>query len=97
MINGNLPMFLDKLYWLEDLSVIFQEREYFIHGSGSILEDGQKSYHLEALELNGGMMDSVVFSCDAPTPLECVKQFREAPIWDGKCFDAVEQTIEWVD
>lgn len=98
MINGNLQVFLDKLYLLEDLSVKFHDKTYFIHGyKMPVIENSAPPFHLEVLILAEDDSGKPLFSCDASTCTECVSQFRHAPVWDGKTFDEAEPEIECID
>ena len=96
MINGDLPTFLDKLYWLEDLGILFQGREYLIQGYGENIGKPDQVFHIEVFETTGNVAGEMLLEHDAKTSAECSEVFRKAPIWDGRSFDEAESEIEWI-
>ena len=95
MINGDLAYFLDKLYLLEDLEVVFRGRQYLIQGwTENIRKPGQFS-HIEMFRTDE-VEDDYDFYLDAPTNTQCATALLRAKIWDGMDFYQAEREIEWV-
>ena len=95
MINGNLQMFLDTLYLLEDLEVIFRGREYLIQGWTENIGSPNQFSHIEMFRTDE-VEEGYDFQCDAPTNTQCATAFLRAKVWDGMDFYQAEREIEWV-
>lgn len=94
MIDGNVKDFIDKLYY-EDHYVLYENRKYFFNGCQHKMSDGKTlSVFLEIYELTSG---KTVFTTEKPTADECIEAFENAPVWHGKTFYEVQDSMRWVD
>lgn len=91
MINGNVNEFVDNLHIGIEMMVRFANIDFFIQGWN---EDNK--YHLERWNYKD-VFDSNRWSCDDENSDKCVKEFLEAPMWNGQKFYDVENSIEWID
>jgi len=88
MINGDLNAFLDSLYVCNDMYIRYEGSVYFIQGfsRGDV-------FHLE--RWNCSMLDDKEFwEFNDEAPDKCVKDFLEAPMWNGKKFYEAEKDME---
>lgn len=94
MIDGNARDFLNKLYY-EDHYVIFNGEKYFLNGCQTKkLDNGTESVRLEVYNLT---QDTTIFSVTKTTAVDCIEEFEEAAIWNGRTFWEIEPEIIWVD
>ena len=95
MINGDANVFIDQLSY-EDHYVLFNGVKYFLNGCQVSKTDEGKiiSVRLEVYDLTS---QTTIYSVTKKNISECLVDFQDAKIWNGKSFWEVEQDIEWVD
>lgn len=94
MIDGNTRDFINKLYY-EDHYVVYENEKYFLNGCQTTHhDDGTESVRLEVYNLDKG---TTVFSVTKSSAVECIDNFQDAVIWNGKSFWNAESKMIWVD
>lgn len=99
MIDGNVKEFVDNLYFGTEMYFIYRGQRYFIQGwYDNPLHHLVLDYDYE----NTGAPNEYAFAGylwehNAEDSNECVQEFLNAPLWDGKTFYEVEKEITWTD
>lgn len=94
MTGGNVNEFIDKLYY-EDHYVLYNGSKYFFNGCQHKKSDGKTlSVFLEVYDLTSS---KTVFTTEKLTADECIEAFENAPVWNGKTFYEVQDSMQWVD
>ncbi len=95
MIDGNAKEFISKLSY-EDHYAVYNGKKYFFNGCQTAKGDDGRiiKVTLEIYDLDAG---KTVFSTSKPSAEECISEFENAKMWDGKSFWDVEQEMQWVD
>ncbi len=91
MINGNLSEFIDKLHYGDELWFTYNNVKYMIQG---LNDTGTYDLYLFIPYSPGTGYSWVGKGTKTDYP---VKEFLEAPIFNGKSFIDIESDIEWVD
>ena len=95
MVDGDVRNFIEKLYY-EDHYVIYNGEKYFFNGCQTKTSpDGNVEY--VSLEVYNLTTDKTIFSTKKSFASDCILDFEEAPIWNGKTFWEVENEMQWVD
>lgn len=92
MKGNSISEFINDLYACggPEKEFTFRERRYFLE---TILVEETDLLELRIVESKDGS-DDVIFSFTGKTLRDCVAQFEEAKIFDGKTIYQVEQEIE---
>ena len=90
MINGDYKEFLDKLYYGEELLFEFDGVNYFVQGW---TEDNEAKMVLDVYSDN--IFNSYLWECKKDTMRECANEFLNAELWDGKCFQTIQNEVTW--
>ena len=91
MINGNIKEFIDKIYYGDELWFIYNNTKYMLEG---LFEKGTYNLYLFVPYMEGTGYTWVGTGTKDSYP---VKDFLNAPIFDGKAFIDIEDSVEWVD
>lgn len=91
MKGNTISEFMNDLYACggPEKDFLFRGKRYFLE---TIAKGNSELLELYIFEVND--TDNVVFSCTGKTFRDCVEQFEEAKIFDGKTIYQVEQEIE---
>lgn len=94
-IDGNAKEFISRPSY-EDHYAVYNGKKYFFNGCRTAKGDEGEIINvtLEVYDLDAG---KTVFSTSRPSAEECISEFENAKIWDGKSFWDVEQEMQWVD
>lgn len=95
MIDGNANVFIDKLTY-EDHYVIYDDEKYFFNGC-QVTTDKQGNITSVILEVYNLNNNTTIFSTTKLTISDCITEFENAKIWNGKSFWEAEKDMTWVD
>lgn len=95
MIDGNVNDFVDKLSY-EDHYVIYNGEKFFFNGC-QVTKDAQGNIIKVVLEIYNLTNDSTVFTTTQMSVSDCISDFENAKIWNGKAFWEVEKDMTCVD
>ena len=91
MINGDVNEFVDGLYYGDERAFVYKGQKFFIQGW---LEGKEYKLLLDRWEPPA---DDYVWIGSGLDRATRVKDFLNAPIWDGRTFREAEGEMEWVD
>lgn len=100
MINGNVSDFVDNLYYGTEMYFVFKDKKYFIQGW---VKDSLHylvldfDYETENYDSNNPNCNKYLWEYTSADSQECVDAFLNAPLWNGKTFYEVEDSIVWSD
>ena len=94
MINGDVNIFLENLYYGNEMNFAYADKQYFIQGWTK-----NKIFTLELCQTipittNEGYC---IWKYSSNDSQEVVSKFLEEKLFNGKTFWAVEQEIEWLE
>ena len=95
MIDGNAKDFIDKLSY-EDHYVIYDGKKFFFNGC-QVTKDEKGKIIKVVLEIYNLTCNSTIFSTSRLSISDCITDFENAKIWNGKTFWEVEKDMQWVD
>lgn len=94
MEGGNVREFLDS-FTFQSVAVMYKGKKFFSDG---IYKDINGNYRFTVdLWDNNNQYVSTVMNGIGTSVSDCISQFEEAPIWDGKTFWDAEKGMTWVD
>lgn len=93
MKNGNVTDFLDRLYLGEELVFEYRDKIYFIQGWWE--EESVATMVLDLVEKQD--FHHYIWKKDANTMKACADAFLSTPLWEGKTFLQIQETVTWTD
>jgi len=91
MINGNPNKFLEVVASGQDITYKFKDKIYWYQGYNK-----NDKFRMEIFVYIPAT-EGFVWECEKATYIDCLNEFINAPIFDGKTFWEVENEIEWGD
>lgn len=94
MEAGDVKEFLDN-FSFQSVAVIYKGKKFFSDG---IYKDSNGNYRftVDLWDDNNHYIATVMNGVGISIS-DCISQFEEAPIWDGKTFWEAEKDMTWVD
>ena len=90
MCKEEKPYFFEKLYDGEEIIFTVLNKKYFVQG---YFKDSR--YHFE---LQQWLPESkIIWKTSNNRMYDCVEEFLDSQLFDGKTFWDIENEIEWVD
>ena len=98
MINGDVKEFVNHLDF-EHQAVIYNGHKLFFEGVIYYNNhEGKDKYNFEIYQYSlDEIYEKDLFSVWCDSSSKCIEKFIQAPIFDGKTFWEVEQTMEQID
>lgn len=98
MKDGNVNDFLDHATY-EEVAVEYKGYKYFFYGLRLDERTGLYTFVIERYTIgsNEGSFAGTVYDKSAPTKTECMEQFFQTPIIDGKTFWELEKDMTWIE
>ena len=93
MINGNVNEFVNNLYYGQEMNFSYADKQYFIQGWKENNIFTIELYQIIPLTTSEGYC---IWKNNSVNPQECVNDFFNVKLFDGKSFWEVEQEIEWL-
>lgn len=94
MKNGKITDFIDHLFLGEEMVFEYGNKKYFIQGWWS--ED--KSVATLMLDLvEKQEFHQYLWEYTSSSMKVCAEAFLSAPLWDGKTFLQIQETVVWSD
>ena len=99
MIDGNVNEFVDNLYYGSEMYFKFRDKRYFIQGwVKDSIHYLVLDYDYENMELpENYIYEGYIWEYKSTDSNDCVQEFLDAPLWDGKKFYEVEKEMIWID
>lgn len=91
MIDGNVNEFVDYIHDGAELVFLYKGQKFFLQG---FFEDEKYTLVLDRWEPPA---DDYIWVGVGGSKGFPVKEFLDAPIWDGRTFWEVERQMQWVD
>lgn len=98
MRDGNVNDFLDHAAY-EEVAVEYNGYKYFFYGLRRDEETGLFTFVVERYTMDSpeGTFVGTVYDKTASTKAECMEQFFQTPIIDGKTFWELEKDMTWIE
>lgn len=94
MINGNITEFIDQLYYGQEIVFVYNEYRYFIQGWWS---DNKKEASMVLTDMESDPSSGYLWEYHSDSMKECAEAFLISPIWDGKDFLQIQESVIWSD
>ena len=98
MKDGNVYDFLDHAAY-EEVAVEYNGYKYFFYGLRQDEVTGLYTFVVDRYTMNNpeGTFAGTVYDKAAPTKAECMEQFFQTPLIDGKTFWELEKDMTWIE
>lgn len=95
MHDGNVNDFLNSATY-EEVAVLYKESKYFFYGI--IYDESTKRYSfvVDRFTLDGNFVETT-YDKTAPTVEDCMTEFLQTPIIEGKTFWELEKDMTWIE
>lgn len=95
MHDGNVNDFLDHATY-EEVAVRYKGEKYFFYGI--VYDKSTQSYSFVVERCHDdGSFAAVIYDRTAPTIEQCMSEFLQTPIIEGKTFWELEKDMTWIE
>ena len=95
MHDGNVNDFLDHATY-EEVAVRYKGEKYFFYGIVYNKSTQNYSFVVERCH-DDGSFSAVIYDRTAPTIEQCMSDFLQTPIIEGKTFWELEKDMTWIE